>query len=104
MKLDFTKPLKDQIKSLDDISQKDIQKGLMDLLNTFQLKYLYRPKWQYDQIDKAYYGGHSEPVLHFSTDKGATWHLIPYEEYPNEEEAQKLMKNYPPITSNKEEK
>ncbi|MDY6857565.1 MAG: hypothetical protein SWO11_23250 [Thermodesulfobacteriota bacterium] len=59
------------------------------------LKYLYRPKWQFDQVDKQFSGGWMEPVLHFSLD-GKAWHRVPYEDYPSNEEAELRRKKFPP--------
>lgn len=60
------------------------------------LKYLYRPKWYFDEVDMRFVLIDYKKVLHYSNDDGETWEPVPCEEFPSLEEQKRLQGEFPP--------
>ena len=59
-----------------------------------RLKFLYRPNWRYDDVDKRWYHIEFKLMLHYSENNGETWIPVESEEYPNKEQAEYLLNKY----------
>ena len=60
-----------------------------------EIKYLWRPIWFYDEVDKKWVPHGLNKVLHYRESRREIWEPVDIEEYPNEAQQQELLKMFP---------